>query len=100
MIWCDISLLVEVGANCPNTHSLSDREALTALGSMNEIPAGSSLICCDPDQSVEASDPYFPIPSLSLWVILQQRGTRAMINPIKPKVRARQVARVLAIPLS
>ena len=100
MIWCDISLLVEVGPDCPETHSPSNHEALTALGSMNEIPAGSSLICCDPDQSIEASDPHFPIPSLSLWVILQQRGTRAMINPIKPKVRARQVARVLAITLA
>ena len=100
MILCDISLLVEVGPNCPNTHSQSDRATLTALGSMNEIPAGSSLICCDPDQSIEASDPHFPIPSLSLSVILQQRGAIAMINPIKPKVRARQMARVLAITLA
>ena len=38
MIWCDISLLVEVGPDCPETHSPSNHEALTARGSMNEIP--------------------------------------------------------------
>ena len=71
-----------------------------ALGAISELPAGSSLVCCDPDQIIEASDPAFPIPSLSLWVILQQRGMRAMINPIKPRIRANQIARVLAITLA
>mgnify|MGYP001174816468 CR=1 FL=1 len=100
LIWCDISLAVEPGPDCPETHSSSNREALTALGAINEIPAGSSLVCCDPDQTIEASDPSFPIPSLSLWIILQRRGMRALINPIKPKIRANKVARVLAITLA
>ena len=100
LIWCDISLKVEPGQDCPDTHSSSNRDALIALGVMTELPAGSSLICCDPDQVIEASDRSFPIPSLSLWVILQQRGMRAMINPIKPRIRARKIARVLAITLA
>ena len=100
LIWCDISLKVERGPDCPDTHSSSRREALIDLGAMTELPAGSSLICCDPDQAIEASDPSFPIPSLSLWVILQQRGMRAIMNPIKPRIRARQIARVLAITLA
>ena len=100
LIWCDISMVVELGPDCPDTNSSSNKEALGALGAINELPAGSSLVCCDPDQIIEASDPAFPIPSLSLWVILQQRGMRAMINPIKPRVRANQIARVLAITLA
>ena len=59
LIWCDISIKVEPGPDCPDTHSSSDREALIALGAMTELPAGSSLICCDPDQTIEASDPSF-----------------------------------------
>lgn len=100
LIWCDISLKVEPGPDCPDTHSSSDRDALIALGAITELPAGSSLICCDPDQVIEASDPSFPIPSLSLWVILQQRGMRAMLNPIKPRIRAKKIARVLAITMA
>ena len=100
LIWCDISMVVELGPDCPDTNSSSNRGALVALGAINELPAGSSLVCCDPDQIIEASDPAFPIPSLSLWVILQQRGMRAMINPIKPRIRANQIARVLAITLA
>ena len=100
LIWCDISIVVELGPDCPDTNATSSREALAALGAISELPAGSSLICCDPDQIIEASDPSFPIPSLSLWVILQQRGMRAMINPIKPRIRANQIARVLAITLA
>ena len=99
LIWCDISIEVEPGPECPNTGSPASRETLAALGAINGLPAGSSLICCDPDQIIEASDPSFPIPSLSLWVILQQRGMRAMVNPIKPRIRANQIARVLAITL-
>jgi len=98
LIWCDTPLDVEYGPDYKNTISLPGGNS-SFPAKLSKIQAGASLMCCDPDESMSANDAYFPIPSV-LWIIIQKRAMRAMLNPVKPRIRAESIYRVMAILLT
>ena len=98
LIWCDTAVEIEYGPDYQETTSLSGgNPPLNANPS--QIQAGASLMCCVPEESTAANDVYFPVPSV-LWIINQKRAMRAMLNPVKPRIRAESIYRVMAILLT
>ena len=98
LIWCDTPVDIEYGPDYQRNTSLSEGDA-SFDATPSQIQAGASLMCCVPEESTAANDVYFPVPSV-LWIINQKRAMRAILNPVKPRIHAESIYRVMAILLT